>query len=179
MTLATILSGFFPFQHLLCVTSNYCNLYFVSTCYGRLTLWTRSLEDAQVVLRCAFVRKKQYKANLKGFLFVSHFRFQADHIGMTLAKAEALFHLTEFEQALLHFHNGLVRFCQSLCSSSPPRPELTKIFRISHRSWIQETRRSTWESEDVGALCVNFFQTMSSRLLTLSLVLLRQSERLM
>ena len=27
---------------------------------------------------------------------------------MTLTKAEALFHLTEFEQALLHFHNGLV-----------------------------------------------------------------------
>ena len=123
--------GFFPFQHLLCVTSNYCNLYFVSTCHGRLTLWTRSMEDAQVVLRCAFVRKKQFQANLKGFLFVSHFRFQADHIGMTLAKAEALFHLTEFEQALLHFHNGLVRFCQSLCSSSPLKPELTKIFRIS------------------------------------------------
>ena len=62
-----------------------------------------------MVLRCAFVRKKQFKANLKGFLSVSHFRFQTDHIGMTLAKAEALFHLTEFEQALLHFHNGLVR----------------------------------------------------------------------
>ena len=147
------------------------------------------MEDAQVVLRCAFVRKKQYQANLKGFLFVSHFRFQADHIGMTLAKAEALFHLTEFEQALLHFHNGLVRFCQSLCSSSPlglssPKfsESLSRNVETSllqtwnetwclrnylrlHRSWTQETRRSTWESEDVGALCVNFFQTMSSRLL--------------
>ena len=84
-----------------------------------------------MVLRCAFVRKKQFRANLKGFLFVSHFRFQADHIGMTLAKAEALFHLTEFEQALLHFHNGLVRFCQSLSSSSPLSTEHTKVFRIS------------------------------------------------
>ena len=38
----------------------------------------------------------------------SHLRFQTHHIGMTLTKAEALFHLTQFEQALLHFHNGLV-----------------------------------------------------------------------
>ena len=115
LILTTVLSAVrvFPFQHILCVTSNPSNLYFFSTCYGRLTLWMKSLEDAQVVLRCAFVRKKQFQANLKGFLFASHFRFQTDHIGMILAKAEALFHLTEFEQALLHFHNGLVCFCHS------------------------------------------------------------------
>ena len=146
MILATVLSGFFPFQHLLHVTSNYSNLYFGSTCYGRLTLWTKSLEDAQVVLRCTFVRKKQFKANLKGFLSVSHFRFQADHIGMTLAKAEALFHLTEFEQALLHFHNGLVRFCQSLAVAQLglSSPKFSEFLSCNVETSLFQTLNETW-----------------------------------
>ena len=86
----------------------------------------------------------------------SDLRFQTRHVGMTLTKAEALFHLTEFEQALLHFHNGLVGTFAHLSNC-----EIELV-----RFWILATKRSTWESGGVAEPFANFSQKISSRFFT-------------
>ena len=56
---------------------------------------------------------------------------------MTLTKAEALFHLTEFEQALLHFHNGLVGVCRITKQSKEEKQPLLgrRLILAGFGSW--------------------------------------------
>ena len=68
-------------------------------------------------------------------------RLRADHIGMTLTKAEALFHLTEFEQALLHFHNGLVGVCRITKQSTPRRETSSQVLDPGNESFNLGIRR--------------------------------------